>query len=38
MMKKNKEWTREEVRKLQNQRDELAAELKERLGEERCLQ
>lgn len=38
MMKQSEEWTREEVRKLQNQRDELAAELKERLREERCLQ
>ena len=37
MMKQNEEWTREEVRKLQNQRDELAAELKERLREVRSL-
>ncbi len=36
-MKQNEEWTREEVRKLQNRLDELAAELQQHLREERRL-
>ena len=38
MMKQHEEWTPEEVRKLRNQLDELAAELEERLHEYRRLQ